>query len=53
MGSSVKWLPVTSYRINMPFFRIPLNKDQMEDYAKRSGKTLEEAERWLSPIRRY
>jgi 5-methyltetrahydrofolate--homocysteine methyltransferase len=26
-----------------------INKDQVEDYAKRKGLTLEEAERWLSP----
>jgi 5-methyltetrahydrofolate--homocysteine methyltransferase len=26
-----------------------INKDQVEDYAKRKGLSLEEAERWLSP----
>ena len=36
------------------YFQVgPIAKDQMEDYAKRSGKTLEEAERWLAPIRGY
>ncbi|MGZ0707347.1 methionine synthase [Coraliomargarita sp. W4R53] len=36
------------------YFQVgPIAKDQMEDYAKRSGKTLEECERWLSPIRGY
>jgi 5-methyltetrahydrofolate--homocysteine methyltransferase len=27
-----------------------IDKDQVQDYAKRKGMTLEEAERWLSPI---
>jgi 5-methyltetrahydrofolate--homocysteine methyltransferase len=31
----------------------PIDKDQMEDYAERSGKTLEEAERWLAPNKGY
>lgn len=36
------------------YFQVgPINKDQMEDYAQRSGKTLEEAERWLAPNRGY
>jgi 5-methyltetrahydrofolate--homocysteine methyltransferase len=36
------------------YFQVgPINKDQMEDYGKRSGKTLEETERWLSPNRGY
>jgi 5-methyltetrahydrofolate--homocysteine methyltransferase len=26
-----------------------LQRDQVEDYAKRKGMTLEEAERWLVP----
>ena len=26
-----------------------INRDQVEDYAKRKGMSLEEAERWLSP----
>ncbi|MBK1706388.1 methionine synthase [Halochromatium glycolicum] len=28
-------------------------KDQVEDYAKRKGQTLEQAERWLSPVLGY
>jgi len=28
-------------------------KDQVEDYARRKGMTLEECERWLSPILGY
>ncbi len=31
----------------------PINKDQMEDYAKRKGLSLEETERWLAPNRGY
>ena len=30
-----------------------INKDQVEDYAKRKGMTLEEAEKWFSPILVY
>lgn len=30
-----------------------INKDQVEDYAKRKGMSLEECERWLSPILAY
>jgi 5-methyltetrahydrofolate--homocysteine methyltransferase len=30
-----------------------INKDQVEDYAKRKGMTLEEAERWLAPVLNY
>ncbi|MBK8981421.1 MAG: hypothetical protein IPM38_03625 [Ignavibacteria bacterium] len=30
-----------------------INKDQAEDYAKRKGMTMEETERWLSPILSY
>jgi 5-methyltetrahydrofolate--homocysteine methyltransferase len=30
-----------------------LQRDQIEDYAKRKGMTLEEAERWLSPYLAY
>ena len=30
-----------------------INKDQVEDYAKRKGMTLEEAERWLAPVLSY
>ena len=30
-----------------------VQKDQVEDYAKRKGMTLEEAEKWLSPILGY
>ena len=26
-----------------------LKKDQVEDYAKRKGQTLDEAEKWLGP----
>jgi 5-methyltetrahydrofolate--homocysteine methyltransferase len=28
-------------------------KDQVEDYAKRKGLSLEETERWLSPVLAY
>jgi 5-methyltetrahydrofolate--homocysteine methyltransferase len=28
-------------------------KDQVEDYAKRKGKSVEEIEKWLSPILGY
>lgn len=31
----------------------PIDKDQMKDYAKRKGLTLEECERWLAPNRGY
>ncbi|MBK9332171.1 MAG: methionine synthase [Ignavibacteria bacterium] len=30
-----------------------VNKDQAEDYAKRKGMTMEETERWLSPVLSY
>ena len=30
-----------------------VDKDQVEDYAKRKGITLEEAERWLAPVLSY
>ncbi|HEY6093330.1 MAG TPA: methionine synthase [Gallionellaceae bacterium] len=30
-----------------------IGKDQVEDYAKRKGMTLEEAERWLAPVLSY
>jgi 5-methyltetrahydrofolate--homocysteine methyltransferase len=30
-----------------------VDKDQVEDYAKRKGMTLEEAERWLAPVLSY
>ncbi len=30
-----------------------INKDQVQDYAKRKGFSLEEAERWLSPVLYY
>jgi 5-methyltetrahydrofolate--homocysteine methyltransferase len=30
-----------------------INKDQVEDYAKRKGMSIEEAERWLSPVLGY
>jgi 5-methyltetrahydrofolate--homocysteine methyltransferase len=30
-----------------------IEKDQVEDYARRKGWTLQEAERWLSPILNY
>ena len=29
------------------------DKDQVEDYAKRKGMTLEEAERWQAPVLNY
>jgi 5-methyltetrahydrofolate--homocysteine methyltransferase len=30
-----------------------ITKDQVEDYAQRKGMTVEEAERWLSPVLSY
>jgi 5-methyltetrahydrofolate--homocysteine methyltransferase len=30
-----------------------IQKDQVEDYAKRKGMKLEEAERWLAPVLGY
>ena len=30
-----------------------VDKDQVEDYARRKGWTLEEAERWLAPVLAY
>jgi 5-methyltetrahydrofolate--homocysteine methyltransferase len=30
-----------------------IQKDQVEDYAKRKGWTLEEAEKWLGPVLGY
>jgi 5-methyltetrahydrofolate--homocysteine methyltransferase len=30
-----------------------INKDQVEDYAKRKGMTIDEAERWLAPVLNY
>ena len=30
-----------------------LGRDQVEDYARRKGMTLEEAERWLAPYLAY
>jgi 5-methyltetrahydrofolate--homocysteine methyltransferase len=30
-----------------------INKDQVEDYARRKSMTLEEAERWLAPVLNY
>jgi 5-methyltetrahydrofolate--homocysteine methyltransferase len=30
-----------------------IRKDQVEDYAKRKGWSVEEAERWLSPVLGY
>jgi 5-methyltetrahydrofolate--homocysteine methyltransferase len=30
-----------------------LQRDQIEDYAKRKGMTIEEIERWLSPYLAY
>ena len=30
-----------------------MGQDQVEDYAKRKGWTLEEAERWLAPVLGY
>ena len=36
------------------YFQVgPIDKDQMKDYATRSGKSLKEAERWLAPNRGY
>jgi 5-methyltetrahydrofolate--homocysteine methyltransferase len=30
-----------------------IGKDQVEDYAKRKGMTVAEAERWLAPVLNY
>jgi 5-methyltetrahydrofolate--homocysteine methyltransferase len=30
-----------------------IERDQVEDYARRKGWTVEEAERWLAPILNY
>ena len=30
-----------------------ITKDQVEDYARRKGMTLEQAERWLAPVLAY
>jgi len=30
-----------------------INRDQLEDYAKRKGMTIDEAERWLAPVLGY
>ncbi|MDR2195302.1 MAG: hypothetical protein LBE50_01700, partial [Gallionellaceae bacterium] len=30
-----------------------VDKDQAEDYARRKGVTLEQAERWLAPVLNY
>lgn len=30
-----------------------IDKDQVEDYAKRKGKSIEEIEKWLRPILGY
>ena len=30
-----------------------IGKDQVEDYAKRKGWTMEQAEKWLAPILSY
>ncbi len=36
------------------YFRVgSLNKDQLEDYAKRKGMTLTQVERWLQPNKGY
>ena len=36
------------------FFAVgKVGKDQIEDYAKRKGWTLEQAEKWLAPILSY
>src|SRR5690606_5462738 len=40
--------PASSY-----FAVVKIGKDQVEDYAKRKGWTLEEAERWLAPALAY
>jgi 5-methyltetrahydrofolate--homocysteine methyltransferase len=37
-------------KLEAKYFQVGhIDKDQMKDCAKRSGKTLEEAERWLAP----
>ncbi len=36
------------------YFQVgPIGRDQMEDYARRKGWSLEEAEKWLAPVRGY
>jgi len=35
------------------FASAKVDKDQIEDYARRKGGTLEEAERWLAPVLSY
>jgi 5-methyltetrahydrofolate--homocysteine methyltransferase len=30
-----------------------IQKDQVEDYARRKGMSLEEAEKWLAPVLAY
>jgi 5-methyltetrahydrofolate--homocysteine methyltransferase len=30
-----------------------VDRDQVEDYARRKGWTLQEAERWLAPVLNY
>ena len=30
-----------------------IERDQVEDYARRKGWTVEEAERWLAPVLNY
>ena len=51
-GSSVSGLYFA--HPNIKYFNVGLiDRDQMEDYAARKGIALEEAERWLAPIKGY
>ena len=37
-----------------PYFEVgKIDRDQVEDYARRKGMTLAEVERWLAPILAY
>jgi 5-methyltetrahydrofolate--homocysteine methyltransferase len=39
---------------NASYFAVgKIGKDQVEDYAKRKGWTMEQAEKWLAPILSY
>jgi len=51
-GSSVSGLYFA--HPNIKYFNVGLiDRDQMEDYATRKGIPLEQAERWLAPIKGY
>ncbi len=51
-GSSVSGLYLAHPEAK--YFQVgPINRDQMADYAKRKGLSLEECERWLAPNKGY